>query len=106
MSTAMINIPDTVARGEVFEIKILLQHPMETGFRPGADGRLIPRDIIREVACHYGGRQVFRADLFPAVAANPFLAFHLRATESGEIEIVWRDEQGGEFGQSVTLTVT
>lgn len=106
MSSAMINVPETVAAGEVFEVKVLIQHPMETGFRPGADGRLIPRDIVREVACFYGGRQVFRAEFFPALAANPFLAFHLRAEGSGVIEIVWRDDDGGSFRAARELAVT
>ena len=38
MANALINMPRTVKRGEAFEIKTLISHPMETGFRPGANG--------------------------------------------------------------------
>lgn len=105
MANALISIPDRVAPDEVFEVKVLIQHPMETGFRPGPDGALLPRHIITDLACFYGGEQVFRAEYFPAVAANPFLAFHLRTIASGTIEIVWHDDQGGEFRQSGVVTV-
>jgi sulfur-oxidizing protein SoxZ len=101
----MVSIPDRVAPGEVFEVKILIQHPMETGFRPGPDGVLLPRHIITDVTCFYGGEQVFRADFFPAVSANPYLAFHLRADASGTIEIVWHDDRGGEFRQAGSVTI-
>ena len=46
---------------------------METGYRTGPDGALVPRDIIRRFVCTYNGEEVFSADLFPAISANPFL---------------------------------
>src|SRR5690606_9971832 len=79
MSTAMISVPETAARDEIVEVKILISHPMETGFRTGADGRRIPRDIVHSLRCIYNGEEVFRTEIFPAIAANPYFAFHLRA---------------------------
>jgi sulfur-oxidizing protein SoxZ len=105
MATALVNIPETAARGEVVEIKVLISHPMETGFRPGMDGRLIPRDIIRSLRCDYDGVTVFEAELHPAIAANPFFVFHLRADVSGEIVLVWTDEQGNLGRQTGQITV-
>lgn len=105
MATAMVNIPETAAPGEIVEIKILISHPMETGFRPGMDGKLLPRDIIRSLRCDYDGETVFTAELHPAIAANPFFVFHLRADRSGEIALVWADEEGNEFRQSGQITV-
>lgn len=106
MSTAMVSVPETAARGEIVEVKILISHPMETGFRPGADGRLIPRDIVHALACTYNGTEVFRAELFPAIAANPYFVFHFRAEESGEVALAWTDENGEEFGESRQIMVT
>lgn len=103
---AMVNVPDSAAKGEIVEVKLLIQHPMETGFRTGPDGKLVPRNIVHQVRCEYLGTEVFRADLFPAVAANPFLAFRLRATETGEVRLVWTDETGAETAEVRTLTVT
>ena len=74
MPQALIRVPAQVKRGEAFEIKTLVSHPMEPGVRRDNTGQLIPRDIINRFVCTYNGEEVFRADLFPAIAANPFLA--------------------------------
>jgi sulfur-oxidizing protein SoxZ len=102
---AMMNVPEIAAKGEIVEVKLLVQHPMETGFAVGRDGKPIPRNIIHRVRCLYLGAQVFEAELFPAVAANPYLAFPLRAEASGEVRLVWTDEAGDEFSEVRTLIV-
>ena len=86
MPSALINVPAKAKRGDVIEIKTLMSHIMETGYRHTASGEVIPRDIITSFACRYNGNEVFRVDLFPAIAANPFITFFTTATESGEFE--------------------
>jgi sulfur-oxidizing protein SoxZ len=78
----------------VIELRVLIAHPMETGYRPGADGRAVPRDLIRRFTCRYNGEAVFSAELHPAIAANPYLAFHVVAAESGTIEFEWQGDNG------------
>src|SRR5215211_191314 len=104
MARTLINVPPTAKRGEVIEIKTLISHPMETGFRTGPDGALIPRDIIHRFVCTYNGEEIFSADLFPAITANPFIAFTTVATESGTITFRWIDDQGR--GQTETAKIT
>ena len=103
--TAMVNVPETAAPGEIVQVKILISHPMETGFRTGMDGKLVPRNIIRELRATYNGSEVYRVDLYPSIAANPFFAFHLRANETGEVAITCVDEGGEERTETRTLTV-
>jgi sulfur-oxidizing protein SoxZ len=93
MARALINVPSTAERGQIIEIKALISHPMETGFRTGPDGNLVPRNIIKRFTCDYNGEEVFSADLFPAIAANPFLSFMTVATETGLITFQWIDDQ-------------
>lgn len=104
--SVLINIPETATPGEIVAVKILIQHPMETGFRTGPDGALVPRDIIQTLTCLYRGEEVFRADLFPAITANPFFGFHLRAEETGAVAFVWTDTAGTTSQEVRTLTVT
>ena len=92
MARVLINLPARAKRGEVIEIKTLIAHPMETGNRLGPTGAAIPRDIISRFLCTYNGEEVFRAELYPAIAANPFIAFFTVATESGEIAPSWTDD--------------
>ena len=93
MARALINVPTKVRRGDIVEIKALIAHPMETGYRHDIKGDAIPRDIIRSFVCSYNGEDVFRADLFPAVAANPFIAFSVVASESGVFTFSWTDDR-------------
>jgi len=62
MPSALINVPAKAKRGDVIEIKTLMSHIMETGYRHTASGEAIPRDIITSFACRYNGTEIFRAD--------------------------------------------
>ena len=104
MARTLIHMPESARRGEVFEIRALISHVMETGYRPGADGRPVARDIIRTFTCRYNGEIVFGMELHPAVAANPYIAFHTTATESGELEFRWEGDRN--FSQSERRTIT
>lgn len=105
MAKALIRVPPEVKKGEVFEIKTLISHPMEPGQRRDNMGRLIPRDIINRFVCTYNGEEVFRADFFPAIAANPFLTFFTIATESGELVFQWTDDHGATQTDTAKITV-
>ena len=94
MARVLINLPARAKRGEIIEIKTLIQHAMETGYRLDSTGARIPRDIINRFVCTYNGEEVFRAELFPAIAANPFIAFSTIATNSGELVFSWTDDEG------------
>jgi sulfur-oxidizing protein SoxZ len=104
VARVLINAPRAAHRGEVIEIRALIQHPMETGYRPGASGEVLPRDIIRTFVCTWNGEEVFRAELHPAVAANPFLSFTAVATESGTLAFTWTGDNG--FAQTETRAIT
>jgi len=105
MARALINAPAKAKRGEVIEIKTLISHIMETGFRPDSTGKLVPRDIITEFICKYNGEEIFRAELFPAIAANPFLTFFTVADETGTLNFEWSGDNGFTATQSVNITV-
>ncbi|MGO4129775.1 thiosulfate oxidation carrier complex protein SoxZ [Inquilinus sp. YAF38] len=106
MTRALINAPKTARRGEVIEIKAMIAHKMETGYRLGPNGQTIPRDIIHRFACTYDGVEVFSAELFPAMSANPFIAFTTVATESGTIDFAWTADDGTVERAAVEITVT
>ena len=106
MARALVNVPKTAARGDIVEVRAMIAHPMETGYRVGPNGANIPRDIIRRLTCTYNGEEVFSADLFPAVSANPFIAFTIVATASGTIEFAWMDDGGEAQTASAEITVS
>jgi sulfur-oxidizing protein SoxZ len=105
MARALINVPPKARKGEIMAIKTLISHDMETGYRIDNVGKQIPRDIITLFVCTYNGQEVYRADLYPAIAANPFLSFPLMATESGTIAFTWTGDNGFSATESVQITV-
>lgn len=105
MAQTRIVMPATAKRGEVVEIKTLIQHIMETGHRRDNMGRPIERDIIKTFVVTYGGAEVFRSECGPGVAANPYFAFHTVAMESGELVFTWTDEKGQATVEKRTITV-
>ena len=105
MARALINVPQKAKRGEVIEIKTLIQHAMETGFRVGYNGQLIPRDIIQTFVCTYNDVEIFRAALSSAIAANPFVSFTTIATESGKIAFKWTGDNGFSVDEAVDISV-
>ena len=105
MANALINVPARARRGEVIEIKTLVSHPMETGYRRTQLGAPIPRDIIRRFVCTYNGTEVLSADLNPAISANPYFAFSTVATESGTITFHWTGDNGFSVTESAAIAV-
>ena len=105
MANVLINVPKTARRGETIEIKALIMHPMETGFRPGTQGRIIPRNIIERFTATWNGQEIFQMDLSPAIAANPFVSFFAVATESGTIGFRWSGDEGFLAEEEVAIAV-
>ena len=105
MANVLVNAPKTAAKGETVEIKALIMHPMETGFRAGTNGRIIPRNIIEDFTATWNGREIFRMKLSPAIAANPFVSFFVVAGQSGTVEFHWTGDEGFDVKEQVAITV-
>jgi sulfur-oxidizing protein SoxZ len=105
MARAIVSVPASAKKGQLIEIKALVGHVMESGFRRTETGGLIPRDIIRLFVCTYNGVEIFRADFHPAVAANPLVEFTTIATESGKLEFKWTGDNGFSASESAAITV-
>ena len=68
---ARVKVPKQVKKGEVFQVKTLISHKMETGQRKDKKtGMKIPRMIINSFVCNYNGKKVFDCDWGAAIAAR------------------------------------
>lgn len=105
MALARIQLPKDARRGDIIEVRIVIQHPMETGFRRDAAGARVPRNAIHSLACRYNGAEVFRATLSTGIAANPYLRFFMRAAETGDLEFWWLDDDEREGTARARLVV-
>jgi sulfur-oxidizing protein SoxZ len=106
MSTARIRLPATIKKGEVIEVKTLVTHAMESGQRRDAAGQVIPRKILNKFVCTYNGKEVFSADLAPAISANPYISFFITAADSGALDFAWTDDDGSVIKETAKITVT
>jgi sulfur-oxidizing protein SoxZ len=95
-----------VKKGDLVEVKALVSHTMETGQRRDSAGNTIPRKIINRFTCTVNGKEVFSADFEPAVAANPYIQFKFKATESGPVVLTWTDDDGSKIVGEEKITVT
>ena len=103
---ARVQVPAQARRGDVFPIRIAIQHSMETCYRPDNFGRRIPKNVINTLTCRYNGVEVFRAEMGSGVSANPQLQFYLRAENSGELVFDWVDDSGQRGSERAPITVT
>lgn len=102
-----VKVPKKAKAGELIQIKTLMSHVMETGNRKDKKtGKLIPRKIINKFICTYNGKEVMSADLQPSIAANPYLAFYAKATESGTFDFEWIEDGGAKVTASGNITVS
>ena len=101
-----LRIPAEAKRGDIIQIKTLVSHIMETGFRHDDKGNIIPREIINSFVCTFNGREVFRADLEPAIAANPYFEFTVKVEESGTFAFAWKDDNGTVTTTEQSITVS
>jgi sulfur-oxidizing protein SoxZ len=105
MTRTLIVMPSKVKKGEVFEIRTMVEHVMETGFRHTELGVRVPRDIIKTFTCLYNGQEVFRADFHPALVSNPVVQFYVKADKSGKFDFQWTGDKGFIANAQNTLLV-
>jgi len=105
MPDSRVTVPAKVARNEPFEVRVLIRHPMETGYRMNDLGQSIPRNVVRTFSCRYNGVLVFSARLSSGIAANPYLRFFVTARESGPLTFEWADDFGARGSDRADVTV-
>lgn len=106
MAKARVKAPKSAAKGDVVEIKTLISHKMESGQRKDKNGDVIPRMIINSFSAKFNGQEFFGVDIDPAISANPFIQFTMKAEESGEFEFTWVDDENEVSTAKSKLTVS
>jgi sulfur-oxidizing protein SoxZ len=105
-SKPRVRVPAEAKAGELIEIKTLISHDMESGQRKDPSGNPIPRKIINAFVVKFDGKDVFSADWYPAVSANPYQSFFFKATKSGTFEFTWTDDDGSKYTATSALKVS
>jgi sulfur-oxidizing protein SoxZ len=81
--------------GDKVEVKILMNHEMETGQRKDAKGAIVPAHFIQTVTATCNEKSVLSAQWGTAVSKNPFLSFRFKGAKAGDkIIVTWTDNAG------------
>ena len=90
--------------GDSTEVKVLMNHEMETGQRKDAQGKTVPAWFIQNVSATWNGKTVLAAQWGPAVSKNPFLAFKFKGGAKGDkVQITWTDSKGDKRTDEATI---
>lgn len=90
--------------GDYADVKVLIRHPMETGQRKDADGKLVPLHYITQVTATHNGKVVMDAKWSQAVSRDPFLGFRVKGAKAGDTIVVnWVDNKGGKSSVSTKV---
>lgn len=100
---ARIRVPDRIRRGDLITVHSIISHPMDTGFFRDAEGDSIPAYFIKLVVVTYGGTEVARFEWTSGISRDPVVTFTLRADKEAPLTMVWTDNKGATFKQSVNV---
>ncbi|MDA8340255.1 MAG: thiosulfate oxidation carrier complex protein SoxZ [Nitrospiraceae bacterium] len=98
-----IKLPQGIKKDEVIPVKALITHPMETGMRKDKAGKPIPEHFINDVKVYYGNDLVTSMEWTIAVSADPFMTFYVKADKAAPLKIVYKDNKGGTFENTVQI---
>jgi sulfur-oxidizing protein SoxZ len=91
-------------QGDVADVRVLMAHPMETGQRKDAAGKLVPLHFIQTITAQLNGKTVFTADVSQAVSRNPVFAFKVKGAKAGDkLSITWQDNTGDKRTDEVVI---
>ena len=111
-----IHVPKSAKKDEIVLVRIKFDHPMNGAWDvPGHpmeaqvqmldEPAPVSADPVREVVCSYNGKTVFKAHLDVGISANPYIAFNIRARESGRVTSEWITASGEKYATSTELNV-
>lgn len=92
-------------QGDVAEIRVLMQHPMETGLRKDEKGQSVPIHFIQTFAITLNGTPLIEGQLNTSISKNPLFSFRARGVKPGDKLVVsWVDSKGERRSDEATLS--
>jgi sulfur-oxidizing protein SoxZ len=92
-SRPRLRVPARARAGEVIEIRMMVDHPMETGLRAGG-GAAPPRNMLERLTVTMNGAPLFEADLKNGTSPNPYHVIFVRVERTSDFAFAWTDEAG------------
>jgi len=91
-------------KGDVADVRVLMNHPMETGQRKDSDGKMVPMHFIQNLTVKMNGKVLVEAQVSQAVSRNPVFSFRVKGAKAGDrLEISWLDNKGDRNSTETAL---
>ncbi len=91
-------------QGEITDLRILLQHPMETGQRKDDKGQTLPVHFIQTFSVSHNGKPMIDGQLNTSISKNPLFTFKARGIKVGDkLTINWQDNLGDKRQDEITI---
>jgi len=102
---ALTRIKAAAAEGGLTEIKVIANHPMETGQRVDPKTKeKIPAHFIQKLAIELNGKVVADIDMGVAISKDPLLAVAVKNAKNGDkIKVSWSDNKGEKGGADAVV---
>jgi sulfur-oxidizing protein SoxZ len=100
---ARIRVPDKISRKDLIVVNAIIAHPMDTGFFRTVEGKPIPAYFISTVLVTYGADEIARFEWTSGISRDPVVSFTLRADKEAPLTMMWTDNKGGSYKQSVNI---
>jgi sulfur-oxidizing protein SoxZ len=82
-------------KGEITEVKVIINHPMETGRKKDDFGQLIAAHFIQLVTASLNEKPVLEMQWGTGISKNPYLTFYLKDAKVGDkMSVTWHDNLG------------
>ena len=93
MSSIKIRIK--LLENDITQVRALIAHPMETGYKRDEKGNKIPAHYIQELTVKHNDKVITNSIMGSGISRNPYFAFKFKGGKSGDkITISWVDNLG------------
>ncbi len=94
----------TLAQGDVTDIRVLMQHAMETGQRKDERGQALPVHFIQNFTVSLNGKTMIDGQLNTSISKNPLFTFKARGIKSGDkLSVSWIDNSGDKRQDEIVI---
>lgn len=94
----------TLTQGDVTDIRILMQHPMETGQRRDERGQALPLHFIQTFTVNLNGKPIIDGQLNTSISKNPLFTFKAKGIKAGDkLSVNWTDNTGDKRQDEITI---
>ena len=91
-------------QGDITEVRILMQHPMETGQRKDDKGQTLPAQVIQSFTVSLNGKPIIDGQLNTSISRNPLFSFKVRGVKGGDkLAVTWADNTGDKRQDEITV---